>query len=283
MNKNGPMAMVTRLSIGDFSHMTHLSVKALRHYHEVGLLVPAEVDRWSGYRYYEPAQVVTAQVIRRFRDLGMPVEDVKALLAAPDVGTRNEVIVAHLSRMQQQLEKTEATVASLRSLLEARPSPLAVEYRTVPATPALAIAETVTAEGAMDWWFGAFDDLYTTISRLEVERAGPGGVLFPGDFFEVEKADLVAFVPLPAPINGGSARARPSIIPAAELAVAVHPGSFSETDRTYGALGLHVAERAIGVEGPIREHYLVSPRDTTEESEHRTEVCWPVFLTAPLP
>ena len=65
--------MSVMLSIGDFSRMTHLSIKALRHYHEVGLLEPAEIDRDSGYRRYDAGQVAVAQVIRRFRDLGMPV------------------------------------------------------------------------------------------------------------------------------------------------------------------------------------------------------------------
>jgi hypothetical protein len=45
-------------------------------------------------------------------------------------------------------------------------------------------------------------------------------------------------------------------------------------------LGVYVAEREIGVDGPIRELYLVSPFDTTDESEHVTEVCWPIFRTA---
>jgi MerR HTH family regulatory protein len=49
------------------------SVKALRRYHETGLLQPDYVDDLTGYRYYTTAQVPTAQVIRRFRDLGMPL------------------------------------------------------------------------------------------------------------------------------------------------------------------------------------------------------------------
>src|SRR2546430_13479522 len=61
----------SRLAIGDFSRMTHLSVTALRHNDDVGLLEPAEVDPASGYRYYALAQVGTAQVIRRLRALGM--------------------------------------------------------------------------------------------------------------------------------------------------------------------------------------------------------------------
>ncbi len=50
------MAM-TLLNIGEFSRMTHLSVKALRHYHDVGILAPAAIDPYSGYRSYDARQV----------------------------------------------------------------------------------------------------------------------------------------------------------------------------------------------------------------------------------
>jgi len=59
----------------------------------------------------------------------------------------------------------------------------------------------------------------------------------------------------------------------------VHEGAADDIDRTYGALGTAVAERAIGVEGAIREYYLVSSADTDDAGQHRTEVCWPVFRT----
>ncbi len=74
-----------QLTIGAFSRLTHLSVKTLRYYHEVGLLEPAVVDADSGYRYYRPGQAHSAQLVRRFRDLGLPVADVKAVLAATDL------------------------------------------------------------------------------------------------------------------------------------------------------------------------------------------------------
>ncbi len=278
MTDNGDMTV--RLSIGDFSRMTHLSVKALRHYHDVGLLEPAEIDRWSGYRYYRPDQVATAQVIRRFRDLGMPVDHVRAVLQAPDLETRNELMMAHLDRMQAQLAQTQATVESLRLLLQPEPSPIAVEYRKAEAVPALAIAERVKGETAVEWWMDAFDQLHRVVEEVGAERAGPGGALFPTEFYEVEEADLVAYLPLKATARRGSGRVQPYELPAAELAVAVHAGPFSEIDLTYGRLGLHVAEAAIGIEGPIREHYLVTVRDTPDESLHRIEVAWPVFQTA---
>src|SRR6185437_8480214 len=120
------MTMEVRLAIGDFAKMTHLSVKALRHYHDVGVLEPVTVDQGSGYRYYAPDQIPLAQVIRRFRDLGMPLDEVKAVLNAPSVAQRNDVIVAHLERMESQLAQTQATVSSLRSLLERPPARIAV-------------------------------------------------------------------------------------------------------------------------------------------------------------
>ncbi len=70
-------------------------------------------------------------------------------------------------------------------------------------------------------------------------------------------------------------------IPQTELAVAEHRGALADLDQTCGALGTYVAEREIGVDGPIREHYLVTAFDTDDQSRHVTEVGWPVFRTTP--
>src|SRR5258708_32922420 len=106
--------MGVRLTIGEFSGVTLLSVKTLRRYHEAGLLEPAEVDPRSGYRYYSTTQVPTAQVIRRFRDLGMPVRDVAEIVHTADLDARNALIGQHLDRLQGQLARTQAAVTSLR-------------------------------------------------------------------------------------------------------------------------------------------------------------------------
>jgi len=268
------------LPIGDFSRMTYLSVKALRHYHGVGLLEPGRIDPVTGYRFYDASQVTTAQVIRRLRDLGMPLEDVRAVLGAPDVASRNEVIVAHLRRMESQLEQTQTTVASLRALLERSTMPISVEYRSIPRMRVLAISEPVAMDGLESWWSEAFDELYGVLTASNIEPTGPAGALYPNEFFEIELGEVVAFLPVSKELKP-SDRSSLVVIPAAELAITVHEGSFSELDQTYGALGMFVAERELGVDGPIREYYLVSSADTDDESRHRTEVCWPVFHTTP--
>jgi DNA-binding transcriptional MerR regulator len=276
--EDGPGTMSVLVPIGDFSRMTHLSVKALRFYHDQGLLEPARIDQDSGYRYYDPGQVPAAQVIRRLRDLNMPLDQVRAVLRAPDVEARTREIIAHLTAMETRLAELQTSVASLRALLE-RPAALpAVEFRSIPATPALAVRGTVTVEEAWAWGTGAFGELYGRIEDAGLAPAGPGGALFPAEFFEVSKAELTAFVPVSGPVRGGG-RAEPLTIPATEAAVLLYSGPPDEADRTYGALGTVVAERAIGVEGPIREYFLV-PFTEPDLAAHRTEVCWPVFQTA---
>ena len=109
--------MDAQLSIGAFSRMTFLSVKSLRHYHDIGLLEPASIDPDSGYRRYSLAQVPIAQVIRRLRDLGVPLPEIRTVVRAPEVATRNAAIIAHLQRMEGELARTRETVASLRALL----------------------------------------------------------------------------------------------------------------------------------------------------------------------
>ena len=83
----------------------------------MGLLEPADVDQFTGHRRYTTAQIPAAQVIRRFRGAGHADRGDSGILAAPDIPARNELIAAHLSRLEQGLARTQNAVASLRDLL----------------------------------------------------------------------------------------------------------------------------------------------------------------------
>jgi DNA-binding transcriptional MerR regulator len=255
----------TLVSIGDFSRMTFLSVKALRHYHEVGLLPPAEIDPDTGYRRYRVEQVPTAQVIRRLRELGMSLDGVRTVIEAPDVRARNAAISAHLRRMEGELDQTRATVRSLRLLLdEAEPAPIAVGYRVEEPSAVLAIRAEIAYDEMIAWLDEAFAELHPAVA----DRTGVDAALFSGELMEDELGEIVALVP-GAGVPAGRVQALE--LPRVEYAVAVHEGPLEDVDRTYAALGAVVGGRAIGVQGPLRENYL---------SDERIEICWPVFRTA---
>jgi DNA-binding transcriptional MerR regulator len=266
------------LAIGDFSKATHLSVKTLRHYHRLGLLVPAEIDSGSGYRRYRTEQIPTAQVIRRFRDVDMPLEEIGEVLATADPRTRNGLIASHLARLEQELAETQVAVASLRELLEAPPSPLVIEYRREGPIQAAVIAEVVGLEDLGPWFQGAIGELYATVTGQEVPIAGPPGSVVANDFFSDERGEMTIFLPSSAPVRP-IGRVVPRELPAVELATTIHVGPHTDIDRAYGSLATYVSEHALAVDGPIRERYLVGRHDTPDEGAWRTEIGWPIFQT----
>jgi effector-binding domain-containing protein/DNA-binding transcriptional MerR regulator len=212
-------------------------------------------------------------MVRRLRDLGMPLDAVRDVLRAPDAQARDAALVAHLRRMEEQLAQTQQTVASLRTLLQQSPPPLAVERRAIEPARALAVVEHVRGEDAVAWWMGAFRLLHRLARGV---RSGPDGALFPQAFFEDEEGEVTAFVPVHrAPAGGLPGRVTELVVPGITAAVALHEGPFGDLDRTYGALGSWVLERASGAEGPIREYYLPTG-DPEDLLAHTTEVCWPV-------
>ncbi|MEV8547044.1 MerR family transcriptional regulator [Streptomyces sp. NPDC051572] len=272
--------MKTSLSIGDFSRATHLSVKTLRYYHRVRLLEPADVDPHTGYRRYTTEQIPTAQIIRRFRDLDMPVHEVQAVLSAPDAQARNTLIAGHLNRLEEGLSRTQTAVASLRDLLR-QPSPAEpanIAHRSVEATPALAVTETVDLDDALNWYQGAIGELYATLAAQNVPPAGPAGGIFSGDLFTHERGQATIFVPCADTLRP-LGRVSPLVVPAVELATIEHLGPHTGIDRAYGTLATYVTRHALAVEGPIREYYLTGRHDTTDQAQWRTEIGWPIFRT----
>jgi DNA-binding transcriptional MerR regulator len=270
------------LPIGDFSRATHMTVKTLRHYHQIGLLEPAEVDPHTGYRRYATGQIPTAQIIRRFRDLGMPLEEIQGVLSAPDPGARNERITAHLSRLTRDLGRTQSAIASLRDLLVPPPpgsGHARIELRDVPAVPAAAITGTVSAEESVAWLQGALGELHATLTAGNVPVGRPAGGVYADEVFTRHRGQVTIFVPCPGPLRP-MGRVTSSVIPAAELAVIEHHGPPADVDRAYGILASYVARHALAVDGPIREYYLVGQHDTPDTSRWRTEIGWPIFRTA---
>ncbi len=253
--------------------MTHLSVRTLRRYHEAGLLEPEDVDPVTGYRYYSADQIPSAQVIHRLRELDVPLSDVQRILRSADPGERAALVAQHVERLESELARTRAAVVSLRRLLAPDPAPLQVEVRAEPAVTVAAV-EDVVGEGDVEAWYaGAMAELDAVLGPPAGH--GPPGGLYENALFEEGRGRLLVYRPTPEPPTRG--RVRPATLPAVELAVTVHRGEHDGIDVTYGALGTWVAGNALTVAGPVRERYLVGPRDTDDSAAWRTEIGWPVF------
>ncbi len=227
------------LSIGEFSRLTHLSVRTLRRYHEGGLLVPSHVDDLTGYRYYSAAQIPTAQVIHRLRELDVPLPAVRRILDAGDPGARSALVAEHLRRLESELDRTWAAVRSLRRLLAPEPAPVQVEVRSLPATTVAAVEDDVELDDVLGWYAGAMAELDAT---LDGPLGTPGGV-YDNALFETGRGHVLVHRPTQDPPSRG--RVRPVELPAVELAVATHVGDHDDIDVTYGEVGAWVVANAL--------------------------------------
>jgi DNA-binding transcriptional MerR regulator/effector-binding domain-containing protein len=269
--------MVQLIGIGTFSKACHLSIRTLRHYHDEGLLVPAEIDRATGYRRYHPDQLATALAIGRLRSLELSLPEVAAVLAASDTETVAGILKAHRARMEARLDATGQILAVVAELLGIDPPPSAPVVRERWAPPQLvASVRTVTPVlGLADVLAAAAGQLGVFLDGHGLLPAGPAGALYAGESFDETALDVEAFVPLAAAVPSDG-RVAVRELPGQRLAVTVHRGAYGTIADAFAAVAAWIARHDRVPGGPLREVRLVGPDDTTDERELRTEVGWPV-------
>jgi len=97
-------------SIGEAAVITGISVQSLRKYSNMGLVTPEHVDRDSGYRYYSMNQLHLLDKIKYFRELGVPLAEIKHALEARDSSVLREILEAQRERLRREIEEAEAAM-----------------------------------------------------------------------------------------------------------------------------------------------------------------------------
>lgn len=271
------------MSIGMFSRASLVSVKALRSYHEMGLLIPAEVDPTTNHRSYRVSQLPDATVIKRLRDLDLPLRDVNEIVQARDPETTKKVLAGHEATMQRRLEQTQRIVDELQHTIDRPSLQTPVHIRTEPATHALIVRGRVDAADYATFLDRAFAELYSTLFASGAVPAGPSGARYLASV-DTDDELVEAYLPIAAPIPIDHPRVVLDLIPEATCAVATHAGGYDTIGDTYRQLGAWVAHHAVSAERPVREIYVVSIDSATLElvapEERRTEICWPITSKA---
>jgi DNA-binding transcriptional MerR regulator len=108
------------LFIGAFARRVGLTSKALRHYHEVGLLVPAGVDGSTGYRLYRPDQASRARAIRTLRELQMPLSEIANILDHPSPAQIHDLLVEHRRRVAVRHSESQIILTRLQPLIDGK-------------------------------------------------------------------------------------------------------------------------------------------------------------------
>jgi DNA-binding transcriptional MerR regulator len=271
------------LPIGRFARLSGLTIKALRHYDEVGLLRPARVDAATGYRRYALAQARDAEAIRRLRTLEVPLEEIRVLLAADDA-TLRERLAVHRARIEGHAVETRRILAELDRLIDGK-EPLVPEHKDVQVRFALRIEEVPEQQALVVRGQVPQDELSTVIPR-DIERvggylkelgrrpAGPPLCVCPmPDEAGLVDAQIGWFV-------DGDMQAREPIelvtFPATRALVMRHVGPYEELGRSYRLMAEAIEANGLEPVGPTREVYETDPEEVPDPNDYVTEIVWPI-------
>ncbi|WP_405789506.1 MerR family transcriptional regulator [Streptomyces sp. NBC_00029] len=147
-------------SIGETGRDSGLGVSALRFYDRAGVLVPARVDPATGYRWYAPEQLDEARLLARLRQAGMPLADIRLVLAGwsgGDTGLVPRLLDAHLRRLERELADARGALATVRALLGPKENTMTTTTRTARLT--LPAAEFAAALDAVRFAVGGDPEL----------------------------------------------------------------------------------------------------------------------------
>jgi DNA-binding transcriptional MerR regulator len=266
------------LPIGRFALATGLTVKALRHYAEIGLLRPERVDEWTGYRYYSLAQIRTAAVIARLRALDVPLAEVAELLPADDATVRAR-LAEHRQRLAARVDETRRVLDELERVING-------EEELVPetTTPELTVKDVPARTYVALRERAPMEELTKIIPRLIAEThawlSENGGFVGapmamvgpPGDDDIVE---LEVGWPVDTPVEPPP----PFELATHEATRAVvhrHVGPYERLHDTYAALERAMAAAGLRPSGPATESYETNPEEEPDPQKWITEIVWPV-------
>lgn len=271
---------VELLPIGRFARLSGLTVRAVRHYGELGLLEPAYVDAESGYRYYTSDQLEDAAVIRRLRFLELALDEIREIVTADDPSFTRARLVQHRAKMAELAATTEQILASLQRIIDGEeelvPSTTdigEVEIKEVPAQPILVIREREPAETMSTVIPAAYRELEEYMEEIGVQAVGPPVTLCP----YADDEGMVA-IENSFPVSesvAGRGRIESAVLPPCTVAAYEHRGHYSELDRSYRVLAAFVEDNGLELAGEPREVYWTGPEDLPPE-EWLTEIQFPI-------
>ena len=129
-----------KLLIKEFSLLCRVTVKTLRHYEKMGLLKPAEVDEWTGYRYYSIQQMQTIGNIRRLKELGFSLEEIRDLMDDGNLNPSVTSLQEKIAICRQELSRLQKRYDTLVEVMNSQNSLLNMEKFTIQSLPEIIVA-----------------------------------------------------------------------------------------------------------------------------------------------
>lgn len=268
------------LKIGDFSKMSRISIRMLRHYDEIGLLKPVEVDGFTGYRYYDESQLVQAGRIQALKNMGFALSSIREIMKnysdAEGLGhflsVRRQELEAQAVQIRDRLRLLDSTIQWLRK--DGTIMGYDVSLKTIPELYVASVKQVIPnyAEEGMLWKI-----LMEETAGLNLKDSSPSyafAVFHDGEYkeqdveVEVQRA-VVGTYP-------DTEHVKFKTVPPVLIASATFKGCYEQISQVNEAVARWISDNGYEFDGLSFNIYHVSPGETKNPEEYVTEVCYPV-------
>lgn len=257
--------------IGDFSKLAQVSTRMLRHYDQLGLLVPSHIDEWTGYRYYTIDQLPRLHRLIALKELGFSLEQVAQLLREDEVPVEQlrGMLRMRQAELEQEVREGQFRLAEvegrLRQIEQAgKPSDYEIVVKPVEPQPVASVRQVVPHASEMDYYCRTlYERLYAGLAGLKIKPLEPEITIYHAEEYtevdlDVETSVVVdeAIVQHPPADEVVAFRT----VPGAELAAAlIYEGPFAEIQPAILELLRWVGMHQHTPAGPLRELHLSGP------------------------
>jgi DNA-binding transcriptional MerR regulator len=262
------------ISIGKFSHLTGLSVRALRIYAAQGLLEPQFTDKTTGYRFYHTSQAAIAKKIKILRQCEMSLEQILQVLQQPK--NAHELLQQHRDFVQERMNHHLKMLHHLDTMLSFHQSLNEISYRDTAEQSVVYLSKTMNmAERSSYFEIGtALGQLYELIrvSNLHINGA-------PFRMYPTALAEATTEVTVCIPVHGevlDAAEQYHTVLPARRCVYTVHSGEYTNLFQTLTGLLDQLHSHRLEVVGEVQETYLEHPLSVSDPNLYRTELAIPI-------
>jgi DNA-binding transcriptional MerR regulator len=268
--------------IGEFSQLCRVPVSALRYYADIGLLPAAEIDRFTGYRYYSAEQLPRLNRILALKDLGLSLDQIKLALDEDlSLDEMRGMLRLRQAEIEQQLRNETAMLDRVAARLkhiesEGKMPEQEVVLKTIEALHCLAIREIVPKPENVGT---VIEESYGAIMPRGIAPAGQPLTIYHDAEFKPENLDVEFVFPVApnmsdsVPLSDGRQLVAKDLPGIDKAATTIHKGDYDTIDQSYSLVARWIESSGYQIAGPPREIYLTAPGDP---AGILTEIQYPV-------
>lgn len=261
------------MKIGEFSKLSMLTIKALRFYEKRELLVPAEVDEWTGYRYYKSKQLETAATIKALRQLDFSVDEVKSYL---DGKTIKEILLTKEAELKQKQLDISHQLSIIKYLKEDKEMKYQAVIKEIPECVVYSEERVLKNYSEISMLIlGSAEECCKLNPNIECTKPDYGFCEYLDG--EYKEADILTRYSQAVTKSGvESDRIKFRTLPATKAICIYHKGTYDLLGDAYAYITKYANENGYKISGFTRECYIDGIWNKDNASEWLTEVQLPI-------